>query len=126
MCQHAPPCPPAHAPGRAAARIIAGHPEQGWNLLRNRIVPFEDTGMLHPGGTATEPRRAAGQTAADGLPPDRARPRGRPRAARACPSGSAAPDPGHPPARRGAARRLPRTGPVAGACPAAAPITTRA
>ena len=48
MCQHAPPCPPAHAPDRAAARIIAGHPEQGWNLLCNGVVLFEDTWMLLP------------------------------------------------------------------------------
>jgi len=78
MCQHAPPCPPAHAPDRAAARIIAGHPEQGWNLLCNGIVLFEDTGMLLPDGTVTEPHRAADRTPADGLPPNRARPRGVP------------------------------------------------
>jgi hypothetical protein len=85
MCQHAPPCPPAHAPDREAARIITGHPEQGWNLLCNAIVQFEDTGMLLPDGTVIEPHRAAGRTPADGLPPNRARPRGSPRAARACP-----------------------------------------
>jgi anti-sigma regulatory factor (Ser/Thr protein kinase) len=85
MCQHAPPCPPAHAPDREAARIIAGHPEQGWNLLCNAIVLFEDTGMLLPDGTVTEPHRAPGQTPANGLPPNGARPRGSPRAARACP-----------------------------------------
>jgi anti-sigma regulatory factor (Ser/Thr protein kinase) len=55
ICQHAPPCPPAHAPARQAARIIAGHPEQGWNLLCNGIVQFEDTGMLLPDGTVIEP-----------------------------------------------------------------------
>ena len=54
-CQHAPPCPPAHAPDRAAARISTGPPEQGWNLLCNGIVLFEDTGMLLPDGTITEP-----------------------------------------------------------------------
>jgi anti-sigma regulatory factor (Ser/Thr protein kinase) len=85
MCQHAPPCPPAHASDREAARIIAGHPEQGWNLLCNGIVLFEDTGMLLPDGTVIDPHRPAGRPPADGLPPDGARPRGRPRAARACP-----------------------------------------
>jgi anti-sigma regulatory factor (Ser/Thr protein kinase) len=84
-CQHAPPCPPAHAPDRAAARIITGHPEQGWNLLCNAIVLFDDTGMLLPDGTAIEPHRTAGRTPADDLLPNRARPRGSPRAARACP-----------------------------------------
>ncbi len=85
MCQHAPPCPPAHAPDGAAARIIAGHPEQGWNLLCNGIVLFEDTGTLLPDGTVIEPHRAASRTPADGLLPNGARPRRSPRAARACP-----------------------------------------
>jgi len=78
MCQHAPPCPPAHAPDREAARIIAGHPEQGWNLLCNAIVLFDDTGMLLPDGTVIEPHRAAGRTPADGLLPNGARPPGSP------------------------------------------------
>jgi anti-sigma regulatory factor (Ser/Thr protein kinase) len=73
MCQHAPPCPPANAPDRAAAHIIAGYPEQGWNLLCNGIVLFEDTGMLLPDGTVTEPHRATGRTPADGLLPNEAR-----------------------------------------------------
>ena len=123
-CQHAPPCPPAHAPGREAARIIAGHPEQGWNLLCNGIVLFEDTGMLLPDGTVIEPHRAAGRTPADGLLPNRARPRGAP-----VPHGRAheeRPRPTPVTAQPGAARRLPGTGPAAGACRAAALITTRA
>jgi Family of unknown function (DUF5999) len=70
MCQHAPPCPPAHAPDRAAARVVAGHPEQGWNLLCNGIVLFEDTGMLLPEGTVIDPHRPPGRTPADGLLPD--------------------------------------------------------
>jgi len=80
MCQHVLPCPPAHAPDREADRIIAGHPEQGWNLLCNGIVLLDDTGML-PDGTVIEPHRAAdrtpadGRTLADGLLPDWARPR---------------------------------------------------
>jgi len=84
-CQHAPPCQPAHAPGRAAARTITGHPEHGWNLLCNGIVLFEDTGMLLPDGTVIDPHRTPGRTPADGLPPNGAPPRGHPRAARACP-----------------------------------------
>jgi Family of unknown function (DUF5999) len=39
-CQHQPPCPPGHM----AAVIIAAHPEQGWNLLCNGVIAFEDTG----------------------------------------------------------------------------------
>ncbi len=83
-CQHALPCPPAHAPDREAARIITGHPEHGWNLLCNGIVLFDDTGMLLPDGTVIEPHRA-GRTPADDLLPNGAGPRGPPRAARACP-----------------------------------------
>ena len=50
MCQHQPPCPPARAPDRQAARVVASHPEQGWSLLSNGVVAFEDTGALLPGG----------------------------------------------------------------------------
>lgn len=45
-CTHAPPCPAATQPGRLAAIIIAAHPEQGWNLLCNGLVVFDDTGYL--------------------------------------------------------------------------------
>jgi hypothetical protein len=48
MCQHQPPCPPAHAVDRAAARIVACHHDQGWSLLCNGVVLFEDTGGLLP------------------------------------------------------------------------------
>ena len=42
-CPHHPQCPPADAPDHAAARIVASHPEQGWNLLCNGVVAFDDT-----------------------------------------------------------------------------------
>jgi hypothetical protein len=48
MCQHQPPCPAADAPDHAAARAIACHPEQGWSLLCNGVVLFDDTGELLP------------------------------------------------------------------------------
>jgi Family of unknown function (DUF5999) len=54
-CPHAPPCPPPHAPGRQAARVIASHPEQGWSLLCNGVVVFDDTGTLLPDGSVIEP-----------------------------------------------------------------------
>ncbi|HUY46913.1 MAG TPA: DUF5999 family protein [Streptosporangiaceae bacterium] len=85
MCQHTPPCPPPGSPGYEAARVIAGHPEQGWSLLCNGVVVFDDTGALLPDGTAIEPHRAASRSPADGLLPGRARPRGGPRAVRARP-----------------------------------------
>ena len=33
MCQHQPRCPQSRAPDHLAARIVAAHPEQGWNML---------------------------------------------------------------------------------------------
>jgi hypothetical protein len=57
MCPHTPTCPEASAPDREAARTIISHPEQGWSLLCNGIVIFEDTGELLPGGDAIGPHR---------------------------------------------------------------------
>ena len=51
MCQHQPRCPHALAPGRVAARV-ASHPEQGWSLLCNDVVLFDDARELLPGGRA--------------------------------------------------------------------------
>ena len=58
-CGHQPPCPPAASPARLAARIVATHPEQGWSLLCNGIITFEDSGALTPGGNVIAPPRAA-------------------------------------------------------------------
>jgi hypothetical protein len=52
MCQHLPPCPPADAPDRCAARTVVEHPEQGWSLLCNHVVVFDDGGQLLPDGQA--------------------------------------------------------------------------
>lgn len=57
MCPHHPPCPPADAADRDAARTVASHPEQGWNLLCNGVVCFDDTGDLLPDGRIVTPRR---------------------------------------------------------------------
>ena len=57
MCPHSPPCPSASAPDHEAARVVASHPEQGWSLLCNGIVAFDDTGELLPGGDAIAPHR---------------------------------------------------------------------
>jgi Family of unknown function (DUF5999) len=64
MCQHQPPCPPAYAPDHTAARVVADHPEQGWSLLCNGIVLFDDTGELLPTGEAVAPHRPAARAAA--------------------------------------------------------------
>jgi hypothetical protein len=55
MCQHRPPCPPPDAFEHAAARVMVAHPEQGWSLLCNGVVLFDDTGELLPDGRAIAP-----------------------------------------------------------------------
>ncbi|MEU6405303.1 DUF5999 family protein [Streptomyces sp. NPDC046985] len=57
MCQHKPACPSAGATDREAAAVIAARPEQGWSLLCNGVLLFEDTGELLPGGEVIAPRR---------------------------------------------------------------------
>ncbi|MEV0387967.1 DUF5999 family protein [Nonomuraea sp. NPDC050643] len=63
MCLHQPPCPPAEAAGREAARLLAYHPEQGWGLLCNGVVCFDDTGELLPDGRSVVPVRLLGSAA---------------------------------------------------------------
>ncbi|GGP78884.1 MULTISPECIES: DUF5999 family protein [Streptomyces] len=58
MCAHNPPCPTAEAPDREAARPLAHRPEQGWSLLCNGVLLFEDTGELLPDGQVIAPHRA--------------------------------------------------------------------
>jgi hypothetical protein len=58
-CQHVPKCPSADAPDHGAARIIAAHPEQGWSLLCNGVVAFDDTGEIMPDRRCCAPHRAA-------------------------------------------------------------------
>jgi len=50
ICRHFVPCPAATAHDRLAARTVAAHPEQGWSLLRNGVVLFDDNGELLPDG----------------------------------------------------------------------------
>ncbi|AEW93083.1 hypothetical protein SCATT_07120 [Streptantibioticus cattleyicolor NRRL 8057 = DSM 46488] len=57
MCQHQPPCPSADSPDREAAHLVAHHPEQGWSLLCNGVLLFEDTGELLPDGKIIAPHR---------------------------------------------------------------------
>ena len=58
-CTHQPACPEASATDRDAAHVLVAHPEQGWSLLCNGVVLFEDTGELLPDGGCVEARRAA-------------------------------------------------------------------
>jgi len=55
VCSHEPQCPSAGHTARVAAHVIAGHPEQGWSLLCNGIVLFDDGGLLLPDGRAEAP-----------------------------------------------------------------------
>lgn len=68
MCPHTPPCPGAQAPDREAARTIISHPEQGWSLLCNGVVIFEDTGELLPGGKTVAPHRPTDISACQAVP----------------------------------------------------------
>jgi hypothetical protein len=57
MCPHQPACPNAETSDHDAARVVASHPEQGWSLLCNGIVRFDDTGELLPDGRVQAPAR---------------------------------------------------------------------
>jgi hypothetical protein len=55
MCDHEPICPPAYAPDRDAAKVVVAHSDQGWSLLCNGVVVFDDTGELLPDGRVIAP-----------------------------------------------------------------------
>jgi hypothetical protein len=57
MCHHLPACPSASAADHDAARLMCAHPEQGWSLLCNGVVLFEDTGEILPDGSTVAPHR---------------------------------------------------------------------
>jgi len=59
MCQHLPPCPPRQAADHRVARIIAEHWEQGWCLLCNGVVIFDDGGEFVPAPTGPDELHAA-------------------------------------------------------------------
>jgi hypothetical protein len=37
--------------------VVVSHPEQGWSLLCNGVVLFDDTGALLPDGRSIPPHR---------------------------------------------------------------------
>jgi hypothetical protein len=59
MCQHQPRCPQWPEPDRLAARVVADHPDQGWSLLCNGLIVFDDGGELLPADRALTPDRPA-------------------------------------------------------------------
>ncbi|GAB2978340.1 DUF5999 family protein [Streptomyces pseudoechinosporeus] len=61
MCTHRNSCPSsdrADSSGRDTAHIVAAHPEQGWYLLCDGAITFDDTGALLPDGRVIAPHRA--------------------------------------------------------------------
>ena len=56
-CLHIPACPTADAADRDAAHVVSAHPEQGWSLLCNGVVCFDDLGELLPDGSSLPARR---------------------------------------------------------------------
>ena len=57
MCQHRTPCPDADSDARDLAAVVSSHPEQGWRLLCNGVVLFDDDGELLPDGRAVAVHR---------------------------------------------------------------------
>ncbi|MCX4742481.1 DUF5999 family protein [Streptomyces antibioticus] len=54
MCSHPLSGPTADTP---AAHVVAAHPEQGWSLLCDGTIVFDDSGELHPDGSVVTPHR---------------------------------------------------------------------
>ncbi|TLS43018.1 hypothetical protein FE633_28085 [Streptomyces montanus] len=60
MCSRRPSCPSPDSldlSGRDTAHIVAAHPEQGWYLLCDGAIVFDDTGALLPDGRVVAPHR---------------------------------------------------------------------
>jgi uncharacterized protein DUF5999 len=59
MCAHRSSCPQPHetAAHVVAAHVVAAHPEQGWSLLCDGAIVFDDTGELLPDGRVVAPHR---------------------------------------------------------------------
>ena len=64
QCRHQPRCPDALGSDRVAARVVASYPEQGWSLLCNGVVMFDDGGALWPDGPAVSPAPSPAKAAA--------------------------------------------------------------
>lgn len=56
-CSHRPPCPPATASNHDEAVVIASHHEQGFVLLCNHVIVFDDTGEILPDGRTVAAHR---------------------------------------------------------------------
>ncbi|WNM30837.1 DUF5999 family protein [Streptomyces sp. Li-HN-5-11] len=54
MCSRRPSCPAADA---RAPHVVIARPEQGWSLLCDGAIVFDDTGELLPDGRVVAPHR---------------------------------------------------------------------
>ncbi|GGX71855.1 DUF5999 family protein [Streptomyces fructofermentans] len=57
MCSRQPSCPSDARSDRDDAHIVVSHPEQGWYLLCDGAIAFDDTGALLPDGRVVGPHR---------------------------------------------------------------------
>ena len=58
MCPHISPCPDSTSDLRDLAAVVSSHPEQGWSLLCNGVVLFDDDGELLPDGRVVAGHRS--------------------------------------------------------------------
>ncbi|MFG2554774.1 DUF5999 family protein [Streptomyces sp. NPDC048581] len=54
MCSHQSSYPSSESP---VAHVVAAHPEQGWSLLCDGAIVFDDSGQLLPDGRVVAPHR---------------------------------------------------------------------
>ncbi|MFD4561814.1 DUF5999 family protein [Streptomyces sp. NPDC058469] len=54
MCSHQSSCPVTDT---RTPHIVSAHPEQGWTLLCDGAIVFDDTGALLPDGRIVAPHR---------------------------------------------------------------------
>ena len=57
MCRHIPICPSADQADRDRAHVLSSHPDQGWSLLCNGVVVFDDNGEILPDGSIIQARK---------------------------------------------------------------------
>lgn len=55
MCSHQPSCPASDE--AHGAHVVSAHPEQGWSLLCDGAIVFDDSGELLPDGRVVAPHR---------------------------------------------------------------------
>ena len=56
MCIHSPCCPAAETGEACQAQAVCRHDEQGWWLLCNGVILFDDGGAILPDGSAVAAR----------------------------------------------------------------------